>query len=230
MVAGHRWLHKGDSYRRDPNEKYVNVNYTDDQEDQDIKEQDVVRPQNHRWVSLDSKETATWHLKSRAKAPTYGVCASCFNSGPTGKDCNECSIRNIRDRRGFKVKYVIMRYQEGYPTKILDSITFAAMLGRQHETAKADRLFRHQLMTKTEGMSESRFSAIARCKSKTKSTNEQEEEEVKEIMQDQFKLSCIVREHVKMKNSIKLEKEVTGELERYREMLKPDNEYNGPLV
>ena len=54
-------------YPRDPwGEKYVNINYTVDQEGQDIQEADVVRPINYRWSIQGGYETLTWKIKSRA--------------------------------------------------------------------------------------------------------------------------------------------------------------------
>ena len=217
-------------YPLDPwGEKYVNINYTVDQGGQDIQEQDVARPPNHRWVSPLSKETATWHGLSRARAPTYGVCSGCFKSGPTGKECNECI--GTLDRKGKTFRYVIMKvWNFGGTVQILDSITFAAMLGRGHETAKADRLYDNAPMNMVEGMNDSRFSAIVRYYSKAQNTNEQEEQEIMTIMKDDSKLRSIVREYVRREFPNKLEREVTTMLRGFHQMLEPDNKYHGPLV
>jgi hypothetical protein len=102
--------------------------------DEDIHEEDVVRPLNHRWTKRPSEEMASWKIKSRASCPTYGSCISCLASGPVGKICKFCPLG--RDRMNG---YVILTR----PRKILDSITVAEIFGRPHETAKMDRMFGH---------------------------------------------------------------------------------------
>jgi hypothetical protein len=54
-----------------------------------------------------------------------------LKSGPVGKSCNECQIREGQPG------YVILRNQD----KFLDYITIAEMFNQGHETAKADRYF-----------------------------------------------------------------------------------------
>jgi hypothetical protein len=106
------------------------VNYTEDQEDEDIRSEDLVRPSNYRWCFQGSPETRTWKLKTTANCPTYGTCQYCFKAGPVGKHCNECQIPDVQ------ALYVLLP-SDG--NKILDSITFAKIFNRGLETAKADR-------------------------------------------------------------------------------------------
>ena len=108
------------------------VNYTDDQQGQDIKPVDVVRPLNHRHATKCDVETRSWHLRSYGRMPTYGNCDKCYKSGPLGKYCNEC----ITTQKG--PGYVIMTCNE----LILDAITIAEILNKGHETAKADRIYK----------------------------------------------------------------------------------------
>jgi hypothetical protein len=110
---------------------YIIVSYTTDKEGQDIQDEDMVQPINHRWCYQGGNETTTWKLKSWAICPTYGSCQHCLKSGPVGKSCNECQIREGQPG------YVILRNQD----KFLDSITIAEMFNQGHDTAKADQYF-----------------------------------------------------------------------------------------
>ena len=97
--------------------------YPNDPGDQDIHEEDVARPSNHRWAERqkhDMKVTSTVGI------PTYGTCSLCWNSGPAYKMCKKCGL----------VEYQVVVYDK----YILDSQTIAELLGKQHETAKANRL------------------------------------------------------------------------------------------
>jgi len=132
-------INKMDDYQPGSHrQRFIVVNYSADQEGQDIRDEDVVRPHNHRWTiryAIDpDAEIQSWKIKSFARCPTYGSCQKCLKSGPVGTVCNECPIKN------FKPGYVILRSEDG--SKILDSITIAQMLGRPHQTAKADRVFK----------------------------------------------------------------------------------------
>jgi hypothetical protein len=120
-------------HREHLNQKHLVKNYTTDQEGQDIRDEDVVRPNNHRWCIQGDDEVRTWKRKSTARCPTYGSCTNCLKSGPVDLFCNDelCKIKKTPP------KYAIMRH--GYD-KLLDSITIAEMLDRGHETAKADRM------------------------------------------------------------------------------------------
>jgi hypothetical protein len=67
----------------------INKNYTPDQEGQEIRQEDVVRPLNPKITTM--KEVAKWKEISRSRAPTYGSCEYCFRSEPLGKCCNRCN-------------------------------------------------------------------------------------------------------------------------------------------
>ncbi len=114
--------------------------YPNDPGDQDIHEEDVARPSNHRWAERqkhDMKVTSTVGI------PTYGTCSLCWNSGPAYKMCKKCGL----------VEYQVVVYDK----YILDSQTIAELLGKQHETAKANRL---QHWIRTEAL---RFSTDCLC-------------------------------------------------------------------
>jgi hypothetical protein len=118
MVSGHPYY-----------EEYVVKNYSPDQEGSDIKDEDVVRPRNHRWTLSGSNETHSWNLSSTACGPTYGTCVECTRAGPLAQVCNECN-------RHHTAGYMILVSEDGQ--KILDSITIAQMFGKGIEVAKAD--------------------------------------------------------------------------------------------
>jgi hypothetical protein len=63
------------------------VGYTDDQKGKDIRDEDVVRVSNGKWIAQHSTETGSWKEKSTGRCPTYGTCSFCFKAGPTGKKC-----------------------------------------------------------------------------------------------------------------------------------------------
>jgi hypothetical protein len=63
------------------------VGYTDDQKGKDIRDEDVVRVSNGKWIAQCSAKTGTWKEKSMGRCPTYGTCDFCFKAGPTGKKC-----------------------------------------------------------------------------------------------------------------------------------------------
>jgi len=117
-----------------PLRKRIVTRYTPDQEGKNIRDEDVVRPSNHRWCYQGGKETATWKSKSVGRCPTYGSCMYCLKSGPLGRFCQDCEDNGL----GFQSGYRILRNQE----KLLDSITIAEMFNPgHHETAKADRFY-----------------------------------------------------------------------------------------
>ena len=61
------------------------VGYTNDQEGQDIRDEDVVRPANKKWTKQGSTETHDWQMKSSARRPKYGPCDHCYKAGPDSK-------------------------------------------------------------------------------------------------------------------------------------------------
>ena len=109
------------------------TNYTPDQEGKDIKEQDVVRPLNHRYcqryTGIHDEELKSWRLKSNARTATYGTCCGCMKRGPLGMYCMKCV------NQGVKTGYKIFIHDK----KILDSITLADIFKQGHEVARADR-------------------------------------------------------------------------------------------
>ena len=64
------------------------VGYTDDQKGKDIRDEDVVRVSNGKWIAQHSTETGSWKEKSTGRCPTYGTCSFCYKVGPTGKKCD----------------------------------------------------------------------------------------------------------------------------------------------
>ena len=108
-----------------PTPRRIVVGYTNDQEGQDIRNDDVVRPANRRWTKQDSTETHDWKMKSSGHCPTYGSCDHCYKAGPAGKDC-KCTYG----------RYQILFYNR----HVIDSITVAELIGEELEVAKADRM------------------------------------------------------------------------------------------
>jgi hypothetical protein len=109
---------------KDPiyNQRIV-IGYTEDQQGQNIRDEDVVRPKNHKWARNGSGETHEWKKKSSGRCPTYGTCSLCWKAGPAGKKCT-CTRGN----------YLVLFY--GLNT--LDSITVADIIGQDLEVARAD--------------------------------------------------------------------------------------------
>ena len=105
----------------------INLNYTPDQEGQEIRQEDVVRPMNHKIMTMN--EVTDWKEISRSRAPTYGSCEYCFKSGPLGKRCNQ-SNNGVYEAILFQVK--------GQRIATLDSITMSEIMGQGHEVCLAD--------------------------------------------------------------------------------------------
>jgi hypothetical protein len=99
------------------------VGYTDDQKGKDIRDEDVVRVSNGKWIAQCSTKTGNWKEKSTDRCPTYGTCDFCFKAGPTGKKC-VCT--------DGRYKIVFHRYH------ITDSIKIAELFEEELEVAKAD--------------------------------------------------------------------------------------------
>ena len=96
-----------------------------------IKEEDVVRPMNCRWVPQQGAETSIWRHKSAAGCPACGNCRFCLMAGPVGRRCSECND----PKKGC----VTMNDDElGEKTKILDSIALADMFGKGFQRARSD--------------------------------------------------------------------------------------------
>jgi hypothetical protein len=101
------------------------IGYTVDQQGQNIRDKDIVRPDKRRWARNGSGETHEWEKKSLGTCPTYGTCELCWKAGPAGKKCT-CAFGN----------YLILLY--GLNT--LDSITVADIIGQDLEVARANRM------------------------------------------------------------------------------------------
>jgi hypothetical protein len=93
--------------------------------DHDIWDEDVVRPKNCKWCKQGGEETNSWLLKSRPRCLIYGSCDFCFSSGPIGKHCTKCNKGGI---------YLDVLYS-GH---VMDSLTLAQEMEREHEAAKAN--------------------------------------------------------------------------------------------
>lgn len=92
-----------------------------------IKDEDVVRPWNHKYTTERDREI-DWLSKSVVGHATYGTCLQCFDSGPVNEKCRFCGYGHI---------YKIFRFGETE----LDSITLAHRLERGLVFQKADRKF-----------------------------------------------------------------------------------------
>jgi hypothetical protein len=99
------------------------IGYTLDQQGQNIRDEDVMRPNNHKWARIGLSETHEWKKKSSGRCPTYGTCSLCWKAGPAGKKCT-CTHGH----------YLILFY--GLNT--LDSIRVANIIGQNLEVALAD--------------------------------------------------------------------------------------------
>ena len=104
----------------------INKNYTPDQEGQEIRQEDVVRPMNHK---ITTKKEPDWIEISRSRAPTYGSCNCCFRSGPLGKRCNGCNNGEYQAN---------LHMVKGGAIETLDSITMSEIMGQGHEVCLAD--------------------------------------------------------------------------------------------
>ena len=111
------------------------VNYTQDQEGQDIREEDVVRPANHRYTIDGNGEAATWKLKNHSRTMTYGTCDDCFKAGPNGMPC-------LEHGGDYSHRYIMftIRQHKFLPGRLIDSLTLAEMFGLGHQVARADGL------------------------------------------------------------------------------------------
>jgi hypothetical protein len=118
----------------------INKNYTLDQEGQDIRDEDVVRPRNHLWARTD--EIKTMKVLSADRCPTYGSCVRCFRSGPYGRLCSNCNEDNVTLQKNGLHYVILMKRSERGATAVLDSITLSMIFRAGHETARADREIR----------------------------------------------------------------------------------------
>ena len=118
----------------------INKNYTPDQEGQDIRDEDVVRPHNHRWARAD--EIATMRALSADRCPTYGSCVKCFRSGPYGRLCSNCNTDNVTLNKNGSHYVILMKESEKcgrVQRVVLDSITLSQICRAGQEIVRADR-------------------------------------------------------------------------------------------
>jgi hypothetical protein len=99
------------------------IGYTVDQQGQNIRDKDIVRPKNRKWARNGSGETHEWKKKSLGWCPTYGTCSLYWKAGPVRKKCT-CTPGN----------YLILFYK----LNTLDSIMVAGIIGQELEVARAD--------------------------------------------------------------------------------------------
>jgi hypothetical protein len=106
--------------------------YPDDRGHQRIYAEDVVRPRNHKWATLD--EQVQWkssyvlgdgvnEVYHERRAPTYGTCEACWASGPSYQPCLECD-------EGMYMPLGLRGY-------IIDSQTVGEKMKKPHHTARA---------------------------------------------------------------------------------------------
>jgi hypothetical protein len=107
-------------------------NYPDDQGNERIYPEDVVRPRNNKWA--DQMEQMSWqssyeeeneqcNIGYHRRAPTYGTCNRCWATGPSYQPCQECEDG----------QYVPLK-SKGY---ILDSQSVGKKMKKPHHTARA---------------------------------------------------------------------------------------------
>ena len=106
------------------------VAYTDDQDGQSIRSQDVVTANNGIWFTEEEKRSMT--DKSCMRCPTYGSCQHCWKSGPVAKRCTSCNDEMC----GYSFIFYTTPYGE---MRLLDSQFLSGLLGTGHETVMANR-------------------------------------------------------------------------------------------
>jgi hypothetical protein len=111
-----------------PTPRYIIVGY--DQEfyrSTFIKDEDVVRPPNHKYTTYDTPRG--WTRKSTAGCPTYGSCEDCMvKCGPVNEYCDICG-------NGEEARYLVP-FDNG---QTMDSITIAEIMKTGHKRARANR-------------------------------------------------------------------------------------------
>jgi hypothetical protein len=118
-----------DNFERKPTRYIIKdycKKYPNNPGDQNIHDDDVVRPLNKKWSDSTESERCRPQLKRKSCVGlrTYGNCGSCWASGPAYKSCITCVCDEYRCVTSF-----------GY---VLDSQTLAQKLGTNHEIAIAN--------------------------------------------------------------------------------------------
>jgi len=111
--------------------RWLNLNVTPDQVGQPIRDEDVVRPLNHMFTPRNGKEIKDWLERTIERIPTYGSCTSCYRSGPVGKVCNAC-LQPGSDPS--YARFLVLMTDD----RVLDSLTIADILEKEHVIARAD--------------------------------------------------------------------------------------------
>ena len=111
-----------------PDPRYIIVGYDPEHYGSAfIKDEDVVRPPNQKYITFGDMLKDWARDKSTASCPTYGSCEICMMSGPA----NECCCTKC----GKRVRYLVAFYQR----HTLDSVTLTEIIGTGHICARANR-------------------------------------------------------------------------------------------
>jgi hypothetical protein len=115
-------------YNRSPDGKvYLVRGYMEDRAGQPIPDEWVIRAANGRWFT--SEEVCQFKQKSTARCPTYGLCKTCFGSGPNLMYCQACRHPGC----GYKV------VRDVESMKILEAEWISRFFATTHVVADADR-------------------------------------------------------------------------------------------
>jgi len=121
-----------DSTERQLPARCVLVNYANCQEDEDIRDEDVIRARQGFFCS--EQEIAAFRRKSNNRCPTCGNCNKCWSSGPVGKMCAFCADPPDRSV-GHQVVFMT-NTAERTSRKILDAEGVSDAYGANHKIAK----------------------------------------------------------------------------------------------
>jgi hypothetical protein len=119
-----------------PDRVFDIVNHTPDQEGQDIRDEDVVRPINHRCSINHSNERKRWRLKNRTQTMTHGSCTLHFKAGL----CSMACLKHDGNPHNHGFWMCVVQAEGLLPGRLINSLTLAEMFGLGIQVAKADRL------------------------------------------------------------------------------------------
>jgi len=112
--------------------RHVLLNYANYEEDEDIRDEDVIRSKQG---SLHTEEEiAAFKLKSKDRCPTCGNCNRCWSSGPVGEMCTFCT-ETLDHSIGRQVIFMINTAKRT-PSIILDVQGISEAHGANHKIAK----------------------------------------------------------------------------------------------
>lgn len=118
------------------------VGYTDDQAGKEINDNDVVRSEN---LVYTRDEINMFRQKSRARCPTYGCCAWCWNAGPVGNVCPFCLEEgHIRSTFGVVFFYLDFSHQQ---RRIIDAERLCQKFGTRLLVAAMADAMAHWIRT-----------------------------------------------------------------------------------